>query len=123
MTTAQMYWLVILDNFGCLFGTLITVAIGWIVMNGIRCINAAIERESPPPRAWSHIFCGLAFICGVAFIATFTPTTKQMAAIIVVPKIVNCEAVQTVGNELYTLALDWMKELRPEKKKKGDETK
>lgn len=118
MTTAQMYWLVILDNFGCLFGTLIALAIGWVAMNAIRCINAAVEDKPPPPHAWSHIFRGLGFIGVVVAIATFVPSTKQMAAIIVVPKIVNNEAVQSVGNELYTLALDWMKELRPKKEKK-----
>lgn len=112
-----MYWLVILDNFGCLFGTLITLAIGWVVMNGFRCISAVIESDPPPPHAWSHIFRGLVFIGVVGVIATFVPSTKQMAAVIVVPKIVNNEAVQSVGNELYTLATEWMQELRPKKQK------
>lgn len=123
MTTTLMYWLVILDNFSCLFGTLIALAIGWIIMNTVRCINASIENEPPPLHAWSHIFRGLGFIGVVAAIATFVPSTKQMAAIIVVPKIVNNEAVQAAGNELYTLALDWMKELRPKKEKEKKEKK
>lgn len=118
MTTTQMYWLVILDNLGCLFMTLIVLAIGWIVIHVVRCINTVSECDPPPPNARSHISRGLVFIGVVGAIATFVPSTKQMAAIIVAPRILSCEAVQTVGNELYTLALDWMKELRPKKEKK-----
>lgn len=118
MTTTQMYWLVILDNFGYLFVTLIGATLAWVALNAIRWVNAATEDKPCPPHVQDHIFRGIVFVCGVAFIAAFVPTTKQMAAILVVPKIVNCEAVQTVGNELYTLALDWMKELRPKKEKK-----
>jgi hypothetical protein len=36
-----------------------------------------------------------------------------MAAIIIVPKIANSEKVQTAGNKLYELALEWMEALRP----------
>ena len=45
----------------------------------------------------------------------FTPTTKQMAAVLVVPRIANSEKVQTAGNKLYDLAVEWMDELRPHK--------
>ena len=38
-----------------------------------------------------------------------------MAAIIIVPRIVNSEKVQTVGNRLYDLAVEWMDELKPRK--------
>ena len=50
----------------------------------------------------------------------FVPSTKQMAAIIVVPKIANSEKVQTVGNKLYDLAVEWMDELKPARAKEGD---
>lgn len=57
----------------------------------------------------------------VTFLTAFAmvilvPTTKQMAAIIVVPKIVNSERVQNVGNKIYDLAVEWMDELHPKKK-------
>lgn len=48
----------------------------------------------------------------------FVPTTKQMAAIIVVPKIVNSERVQGAGEKLYDLAAEWMDELHPKKKER-----
>jgi hypothetical protein len=44
------------------------------------------------------------------------PSTKQMAAIMIVPKIANSEKVQTIGNKVYDLAVEWMEELRPTKR-------
>jgi len=55
------------------------------------------------------------FLTALAMVI-FVPTTKQMAAIIVVPKIVNNEKVQNVGNKIYDLAVEWMDELHPKKK-------
>ena len=49
------------------------------------------------------------------------PTTREMAAIIIVPRIANSEKVQTVGNQLYDLAVEWMEELRPANKKNGSD--
>ena len=46
------------------------------------------------------------------------PSTAQMAAIVVVPRIVNNEQVQTVGSRLYDLATEWLDELKPEKEAK-----
>ena len=42
--------------------------------------------------------------------AILTPSTKQMAAIIVVPKIVNSTAVQKDIPELYSLGVEWLKD-------------
>lgn len=44
-----------------------------------------------------------------------TPTTKEMAAIVVIPKVANSEAVQGLGNGLVDLARQWMAELSPAK--------
>ena len=53
-------------------------------------------------------------------VVTFVPSTKQMAAIIVLPKLANSEKIQTVGNRLYDLAVEWMDELKPKKAKETD---
>jgi hypothetical protein len=54
-------------------------------------------------------------------ISAFVPSTRQMAAIMIVPKIANSEKVQTIGNKVYDLAVEWMEELKPNKK--GNEVK
>ena len=55
-------------------------------------------------------------LIAVGLINAFIPNTKQAAAMIVLPAIVNSEAVQQIPNELTTLAREWLQELRPAKK-------
>lgn len=43
----------------------------------------------------------------------FIPTTKEMAAIIVLPAVANNEDVQALGSELPKLAREWLEQLRP----------
>ena len=48
---------------------------------------------------------------GITFfaLATVIPSTKQLAAIIVIPKIVNNEKVQSVSLNLLDLTNEWLK--------------
>lgn len=48
-------------------------------------------------------------------INTLLPSSKEMAAIIVIPKIANSESVQSVGDGIVDLAKDWLQELHPKK--------
>lgn len=50
------------------------------------------------------------------FLTCIIPSKTEMAAIVVLPAIVNSEAVQTIPAELTTLAIEWMKELHPKHK-------
>jgi hypothetical protein len=58
---------------------------------------------------------GMAVAIPIVMVATFIPSTKQMAAIMIAPKIANSEKVQTIGNKVYDLAVEWMEELKPNK--------
>ena len=49
--------------------------------------------------------------------AVFVPSTKTAAAMYVIPAIVNNEKMQTLGNGLYDIAIEWMKELKPKDSK------
>ena len=55
-------------------------------------------------------------LIAVGLTNAFIPNTKQAAAMIVLPAIVNSEAVQQLPGELTTLAREWLQELRPAKK-------
>lgn len=112
MTTMQMYWLVMLDSinigsvFVCIiFGVCIFSMIGFAVDS---CTCPTFVKVCAP------LFM-LFFLVSFAT-CVFLPSTKQMAAIMIVPKIVNNEKVQTIGNKVYDLAVEWMDELKPKKK-------
>ena len=60
-------------------------------------------------------FSAIVFLIAIT-VAIFTPNTKQMAAILIIPQIANSEKVEKIGNGLYDLAVEWMNELKPSKK-------
>lgn len=51
---------------------------------------------------------------------SFIPNAKQAAAMIVLPAIVNSDAVQQLPGELTILAREWLHELRPTQVSKKD---
>lgn len=124
ITTAQMYWLTrltplgnALEGFtGLGYAAMIVLFVVGIFLQddmfekGVRAIALKLLRASP---------C-IGIVATLLLIATcLLPTTREMAAILIVPRIANSEKVQTVGNQLYDLAVEWMEELRPAKNKNG----
>jgi len=115
ITTSQMYWLIMLDNI-VKFEVLIAAA-SFLTILAFIGSSCNVRDFSKRPRVIAvPLFAVLLVVSMLLF--TFTPTTKQMAAILIVPKIINSEKVQTVGNRLYDLAVEWMDELRPAKPEK-----
>lgn len=57
----------------------------------------------------------VAFIVSISAF-TLIPSTKQIAAILTIPPIVNNEKVQDLPGSLLDLGIEWLEELRPEKR-------
>lgn len=127
ITQMQMYWLTRLDALDalvCCIGVtffVLSLVLGIIGMV-IRVDYSYEERRYGTGKRLHHKWMPLCI--AVSFVSALTasliPSTKEMAAIIVIPKIANSEKVQDVGNRLYDLAVEWAEELRP-KKKEGKE--
>lgn len=109
ITTTQMYWLVILDS---IVSGIVALAVIAGIFSVFTCLTVTLA-EFPKWVPKTAVSVTLVSILLLMFI----PSTKQMAAIIVVPKIVNNEKVQVAGGKLYDLAVEWMDELRPKKPK------
>lgn len=105
ITAMEMYWLVTLDSIVHASSALAFVsALATVVAVGVACGTGRFF--------WlPFLTAGMLFLSIAA--VTFVPTTRQAAAIMIVPKLANSEKVQTVGNHLYDLAVEWMEELRP----------
>lgn len=125
ITMNQMYWLTRLDHLSDVLTVtcvlLVLSTIGILIAGGIMQDCSFSEETNGRGRK----FVGKTPFMAAAFVATLLldaliPTTKEMAAIIVIPSVLNNEKVQTVGNKLYDLAVEWMDELRPVKDSKGD---
>jgi len=121
MTNWQMYWLLMLDNIQKVF-IVLTLALGSGSLAALACWGTAGSDGYEPKiiKYWKKMafrvmsFCLLSIIC-----AGFIPSTKQMAAIIVVPKIVNNEHIKEIPQNLIRLCDEWIKDKT--KKLKGEE--
>lgn len=109
MTGLQMYLLTTLDgicNFLVLFlgaGVVSSVVVGIILF--VRWVDGDDVNFK-----WMIVpACVLAF----GSISILVPSSRQMAAILIVPKIVNNEKLQQVPDKVTSLALEWLEELRP----------
>lgn len=132
ITTTEMYWLTRLDDIIQLCCTIVFISvtsiIGLIVAGAIlRCKYREYEWDTEESVAASHatgkhlhkIARWLVVPLSISLLVTaFVPTTKEMAAIMIVPHLADSEKVQTVGNKVYDLALEWLEALKPAK---GDE--
>lgn len=131
ITTAQMYWITRADEIRSgLVGIMIPIIL-LLVLASVGKIITLIEQdasggdETPLARTVTRLWVG----CSVALmlvvgVVMFTPTTKELAAIIVVPKIANStlvtEKIPQELSELYTLAKQYMIDSLKEKKKEAE---
>jgi len=103
ITAFQMYLLLTLDNvviFITIFGMLGVI---------ISLVYLTSTYNNLLPYEW-NIKRVLIMVIPIflLIIATLLPTTKQMAAILVLPKIINNESIQEVPEQL------WIEELKPD---------
>jgi len=122
MSPWELYWLLKLDTIGTLFQLpAFFLALGLLIaiIGYISCRLSEYGNYEEQLKIIKKII----FIClPIEFIfiivAVFLPSTKQMATIIVVPKIINAvennKALMELPNEVATLASNWIKELQPE---------
>ena len=131
ITTSQMYWITRLDG----IVTLLAVLASFLcVLSVIMFVTGRSESVAVKEWSWDtdnsiaarhelgRKLCKaslVTFPAGVLLyiIPVMIPTTKEMAAILIVPRIANSEKVQQAGNKLYDLAVEWMDELKPSKKR------
>lgn len=140
MSTGFIYLLVKLDSIICMLKTLfapIYLLLGVsIIIVLISYIGHAVAREhdeqtgDPPPadKVNSIDFkmknlrkIGLKMLCWfVPLFLIFTiaiglvPTTKEMAVIYVVPKIMNNENAKKIPDKIFKLADEWLEKMSPE---------
>lgn len=130
MTESMIYWITRLDGIhGFCFGiqtiAVISTVIGAIVAFVSGGLKAASEADGYEDGAkiaasicrvsckvWIPAFC-IAMVCSLA--RTFTPTTKEMIAIKVIPQIANVENVEKIkdiSKDMLDITSDWLKDMR-----------
>ena len=112
LTAWDIYWVTRLDEISIVLVLFVGAGIVacWLSMLGYWIS----EGDAPGFKTFAVRLAPV--IIGMAIVNAFIPNTKQAAAMIVLPAIVNSEAVQQIPGELTTLAREWLQELRPAKK-------
>ena len=116
ITPTFIYWITRLNGINVFLGIIMTLSIIAIFIFLIGMIVTKLEHDVEEYGIFKKYLLTSTYIfIPITILFILTPTTKEACAIYVVPKIVNNEKVQNIGQEFYDLALDWMKELRPRK--------
>lgn len=125
ITPTQMYWLTRLDVINA------TASAAWALLSVVifvmTMVGAALrdysrnEKENATGKKFHKVAIRLVcpWLLSLACLV-FVPTTKEAAAIIIIPTVANSEKAQKVGNKLYDLAMGWMNELRLTTEHKGE---
>ena len=119
-----IYFISIADGVNKVFGYSILAAIAsWLLCLVIACIITENDGELGLKEisflwkvAKTGIFVFIISILGLVF----TPSSKAVAAIYVIPKIVNNETLKEEANEFYIMAKEWLKSTLEEKPSKDD---
>ena len=129
ITSSFMYWITRLDEVCCVVGILAAIATAGAIFVAFplaieyfswsdhdRKYRDDINDTSIP--ALRKVFLWLA-ISSIALLMAdiFIPTTKDAAAIMVVPKIANSESVEEISTAVKDAAIKWLKETAEEVKK------
>ena len=130
MTESMIYWITRLDGIrGLCFGiqtfAVLFAILGIIAAIVALCISVTAEEEGSDDDAriasgickiackvWIPAFC-IAIVCSLA--RTFTPTTKEMIAIKVIPQIAsteNVEKIKDISKDMLDITADWLKDMR-----------
>ena len=125
ITPTQMYWLTRLDVINAALA--VALALLSVVIFVMTMVGAALrdysrnEEENATGKKLHKVAIRLVFpwLLSLACLV-FVPTTKEAAAIIIVPAVANSEKAQKVGNKLYDLTMEWMNELRLTTEHKGE---
>lgn len=123
ITISQMYWLTRMDivNEVCSCILLILIfLVPFFAFVGYMIADSFSSDSRCSYVSWLKKYVILLWLFALMIstsVIIFMPTTKEMAAILIVPKIANSEKVQTVGNKLYDLAVEWMDNLKPNNEK------
>lgn len=93
ITTEIVYWIITLDK----IVVSLAIAAGLLGFMLIAYTASHIEDAEDFHPVWFPFFCFVELILVLGFI--FTPTTKQMAAIYIIPKLANNERIQEIGDK------------------------
>ena len=140
MTESTMYWLTRLDAVNNLlhslsllaFVTLFITFATYVITGLIKGCSARWNHDDHVDPDWQAanncqktarpvMIYALILTVAISLVRVFIPTTREMAAIKVVPVIAspeNCQKLKAINNDILNDAAEWLKDLKENKKEK-----
>lgn len=113
MTHALVYWILMLDNIKNLFGggafvLLVMLIIGVFIFGNIHLEDCYEKECKTCVKAWKTVKISFFTIIFVFLLFVFTPYTKQMAAIYLIPKIASNKDIKQLPPKLSKLMMAYV---------------
>lgn len=124
ITPATMYWFTILDKITTFFEIVSLLGAIAFVFSLVFFIATKVDDtcEEPTKKVMSILFKTITSIWLIAIMGVlFTPTSKQMAMIYVVPQITESQVIKQDIPELYDLGVNALKDWLKKDKENADE--
>ena len=122
MTALEVYLIGILDNIHAVLGFSIFACVALIGSVGI-AVLVNCQYDSDIPNAWKYLKRFMWILIFLVASKTLLPDTKLLAAMYIIPAVVNNEKVATMGTNLLetltALTNKWMKEVIEESNDKN----
>ena len=123
MTGLEVYLIGILDSIHAMLGYLIFASVAVIGAAGLAVFLNCQDSSDIPDGFWKHAKRALLILMFLVVSKTFLPDTKLLAAMYIVPAVVNNEKVATMGTNLLetltALTNKWMKDVIKENNDKN----
>ena len=116
LTEWEMYWITRLDNISLVLHLACVGMIIFLFFLAIPAVFHIFDGEALPKSVKVWMKRLIISLISCAIVCSLVPTTKEYAAIKVVPLLVNNEDFQQIGPEFLQLARGWLGELQPTKK-------
>ena len=115
----KYYWFVMLDSFKDLpeILGLVLVIFGGVASAVVTICHFEGEMDDDKWKTLRKLWAIPAVGLAILIVLMFIPTTKQLAAIILLPKIVENKQIADMPENVARLANEWIEELRPKKEK------
>ena len=111
MSAWTVYWLFQLDSIGCTLSIFAWIAlISWCSITIFKWFQEDVDEYKKVSKVAKSIGWPMVFLC---VLSTIIPSTKTMAAIIVLPRIASAENLDTVASDagdIYKLAMSRLKD-------------
>ena len=116
ITPSLVYWITRLDPLNALGAWLVALSLLSMAMYAFGIFSSVLDtrEESTQWARWQKFSLRLVPVSVLGgLILLLAPTTKEAAAILVIPALANSADVQGLGADLVTLAREWAQELQP----------